>query len=368
MCERARNSAILTLLVLAACGGSGRGSESPPDLALDELTGTYFRQSLEEPRAGVWAHAAWGTVTANGGGLITGGMVTTNAHGAVLGPQAAPPVAYLIDGDRELTLYGSTTRRGGITADGRVSVLGVFSDTDSPGVEILLRRAGAFSSSSLLGNYHLCAMFKSGSANSTWWGGTVTFDGAGTVTSLNTGSNVDGAITLPGVSFPGGTYTVGSDGTVAWTSGAPGYTLRGGMLGDGAVVVLSGATDSPDFQALVVLIREGSGLSDATFGGVYHEIEISSNNAPPPYYSCAKWRGVADGAGSYSAGDGLSNTDGSIAPSLGAFPAAYSVGANGALSMSGGMYRGGVSPEGDFAAVGGQASAPGAPSLRLFVR
>jgi hypothetical protein len=233
----------------AGCGGgAGSGESGAPDL----FAGTYERVSWEGVPDQGHAASVWGVLEVNGAGLVTGGTAARNENGFLYPAVSSPPIAYLVDTDRTLSLYGAATRVGALSADG-------------------------------------------------------------------------------------------------------------------AIAAFAGSSGPVDAQVLVVLVRHGIGLSDATFQGTYHAFSLLSFNSMPPWYEAGLTLATADGAGLLGSGGGSSNFDGIIV-TTGSVGSTYHVAPDGTLDIDAGAFVGGITPTGDFAVVAGGTAPASRPQLRVFVR
>ncbi len=357
----------LLIFTSAACGGGG-GSSTTPTPTADELNGTYFWHFFEgEIGPPLENGAYWGTMTADGFGKVTGATLNLNDGGSLYGPSAIPGFDYTIQGARRLAFLTPSSPRGGVSADGRVATAMPTGNGISPSASIMLKRSGTFTLADLAGTYHACAIFSIAGVDSSWFAGLVTFDAAGGAT-YSSGINSNGVITVPAAPIPYGTASVATDGTVTWTSPTPQVVWSGGMLAGGELVVFAGTTQAIDAQFLIVLIRQGSGLSQATLSGSYHFVSIGASNSPPPRYAALTGTATADGAGNLAIEVEAGNLDGTITPgnSLPSLP--YLVGATGTLDTGGGSNSGAVSPSGDFAMIAGGTTPLSSPALWFFHR
>ncbi|MDJ0522463.1 MAG: hypothetical protein QNJ90_10375 [Planctomycetota bacterium] len=358
---------VLLIFTAAACGGGG-GSSTTPTPTADELHGTYFWHMFEGDIGPPLRNGSfWGTLTADGFGEVTGSTLSVNDGGSLFGPSALPGYDYTIKAGRRLGFLTASSPRGGVSADGRVATLLPIADGTPPSPAILLRRTGTFTLADLAGTYHACAFFSFVGVDSAWFAGLVTFDAAGGAT-YSSGINSNGVVTQPSAPIPYGTASVATDGTVTWAAPTPQVVWSGGMLAGGELIVFAGTTQAIDAQFLIVLIRQGTGLSNATWSGSYHFISIGAGNSPPPRYGAITGTATVDGAGSLAIAAETGNQDGTITPggSLPSLP--YLVGATGTLDTVGGGNRGAVSPSGDFAMFAGGTTPLSGPTLWFFHR
>lgn len=360
--------ASLTVLSSIGCGGGGGGGGLPgtpqPTDAL--FSRTYHRNTFYGV-VGAQNQAAteWGETVADGMGNVGGGQIYLNVNGALGGPFVPLGQPYSVQPGYGLSFGGAQT--GGISTDGRVAILGETGGGAGAGIVTLLRRQGTFSAASLNGTYHLMMfLYLHLSAQDAAFWGTATFDGQGNSTS-SVSRNDNGVVSGPS-SPPAGTYSVAADGTVTWTRA--GNTYSGGLLEGGDLAILTGGTVANQVPVLMVLIRAGQGLSNATLSGAYHTVGLLAN---APAGTTPRWRNyvgasVADGVSQWSLGAGTMNSDGVVLPVPPLGVSAYAVAGNGALTMVTANWLGGVTPTGSFAAVAGGATQGDAPQLWLLVR
>ena len=257
------------------------------------MSGKLEEVSLDSTSAGSATKRLWrGTLTFDGAGsatwstgneasarlqIIVGGAATyTESTGT--GP--GDTLAYELFANNQVRFTGGTdTHIGQLSADGN-TLAGMFASSDAV-LSLLARlvRAEGAAPSASEGQVNLFSLTP----------GTLTFDGAGTMTwaagqtadlarlQLNTGSDL---ATLSGgtSATPGGglLYAVGATGQVTFDdSGTPQY---GTLSADGNVLFFglssTGATFSvKDFYAAV---KQGSGMTDASLSGTYNVLGLGA--------------------------------------------------------------------------------------------
>lgn len=362
--------AVIAVLAVGACGGSGGSAPiptpGPAALSASPYNWLYWSGNVAGPNA----TTHWGTVTPDGTSVLTSPGAMANFDGAVLA-QPLTGLSYAIDGGNELTVFGGgSALLGGLSADGSVGAASLIT-SDSPSLIFLGRKGAGFSQASLSGDYHFCAFFRNGGSDSelSWWGGTATFDGAGTCTGLAFGINNGGTVTGPGAPAAWGTYTVAADGAMTWLSGIGG-PWEGGLFAGGELAVLTGSTQNGvNFQFLVFLIRKGVGLSDATLGGSYRLVALQRLPIGPTRYQTLTTSVASAGTGAITSDDILFvNGDSRIIAVPGGLAFTYAVAADGTLTLDGGEYQGGISQSGRFAVVAGSTINGNPPGVWFFLR
>ena len=251
-------------------------------------------------------------------------------------------------------------------------VVALASSSGNPAISFLLSRRGEPSDASLLSGDYAFVMFGYAGVESAGWG-TLSFDGAGTVSNIMITSNVRGSL-VPPSSEPPTPYAVDTNGGVGFELG--GASLSGSILGDGDLVVLAGSSDTAiDIQTIAILVPQAAAATRATLRGTYHLVGFESQRdsapvtLPAPHFQSAVGTATADGSGTLVvARDLITNVDGATSTSLSAdLPVSYLVATDGTLAA--GSFHGAVSPDGRFAILAGDAvnSPPVGPPGILFL-
>ena len=356
-------------LFLSACGGSGSASVVAPDSG-NALDGTFSVSQWSIDVDGTAAQTHWGTVTADGASTISPEAVFGNHDGVLTGPMpASETVAFDLDADHNLTLTTSgSVLTGGLSEDGNIAAVASMSDGADPGILLLGRTGEGYANASLSGEYHLAAFFRYGNNNNkvtSWYEGTVTFDGAGAVTHISTMYNSDGLIgqdIVPGF----GTYAVNANGTMTWTPPVVGLgPFEGGIYKNGELAVLTASSAASKNQGLVVLVKKGVGMGDGRFEGVYKTVGLISNGV-----SHASFLGTAfaDGLGNWVRHAGELNVDGAIQNMPGTGNLSYEVSASGRMNAHNGHWIGAVSESGRFVVLAGGTSNNSERELWILIR
>jgi hypothetical protein len=336
----------------------------------DRFEGEYFLALFDGiALGGASGLAQWGALAADGAGRVTDGVVITNRDGAIDGPVPLPPIDYAASPANRITTPGASPYfEGGIATSGRVAVLGLVGDGDPVGFMLLGRRGESFvTNADLAGDYHVCAFFfdpATGEDGAVF--GTVNCDGFGRGTGSTT-TNEGGVLDGPDASDL--SYLVLPDGTLSleWR----GRSLSGGVLSGGEVAFASGGTEEDSTPFLVVFVRAGAGLTDATFQGTYHYVSlVGTAGGPGPRWLMTTGTAQADGAGAVVNGGGVTNADGVIGSVGAGGRLPYHVEADGTLRTPSGSpaLRGGIVAAGDCACWAGGGGAGEAPQIWLWLR
>lgn len=349
---------------IVACGGGGGGGGDPVAL----FNGVHYLVGVSgENDPGPEVRSTWGTVTSGGLGVMDT-AIWHNASGVPEGPQVETGTPYLIGEDRGVTIVdpmdpAKTRATGRIAASGAVLALGSTQGGSEPGMWITALEGGTFSDASLNGAYHYCGFgFDPGSGADTGTTGIATFDGNGTVTLAAT-ENREGIPSSEGGSVG---YSVGTDGSVTFDLAAP-QSVRGGILAGGNLVVVAGLEFGPSYPIVLIFIPMSSNASPSLVSPEYFitglEADISSGD-----YESITGLIVTDGKGGYTAHT-TRNEEGVISgdPTT---TGNYVLESDGRISITtpGGTYRGGLSPDGAFAVLGGPLTANDNPALFFLLR
>ncbi|MHC5010015.1 MAG: hypothetical protein ACYTG6_03575, partial [Planctomycetota bacterium] len=229
-------------------GGMISDGLDPSVFATLEVAGTHDDTSMQ----GDWFLAGFlrdpgsgtnqtftGTASFDGAGGYTISTID-NEEGVISGPNASGGI-YTVAPDGSLTVFNSLGEpiEGGVSAGDDVAVLGGFTTNGAPpAVAFLVRKAGAFDTSSFSGRYFFIAFrYDVGDGYYVSTTGLAAFDGAGALT-IATYDNENGVVTGP--TLDGALYSVAGDGTL--TIDTPGGdVLQGGVLAGGEIGIIGGA-------------------------------------------------------------------------------------------------------------------------------
>lgn len=350
---------VLAFGALASCGGGGSGGGGA---SLATLSGTYgfVRYAIRDdvPDEG---QAEWGFAISDGAGLITGGFGTTNTAGSLSGPSPVGGDSYSVASDGTIALgpFG-----GGLASDGSAAVLAPIDTNQDPGVLCLLKREGSFTDASVQGTYHILLYGFAGSTlDITYLNRKVSLDGVGTGTISAGQYNADGSVNAASADLL--SYAVGPTGVM--TAALLGVNYSGQVLQGGNLVFLARNTSATDGQGLLILIREGSGLSTGTFSGDYHAVGFQTSVSGAFGWGCISTKATANGSGLLSFAAGTRNTDGVVGGTA-PYDTDCSVASDGSMTMQAGLFVGGVASNGRFAALCGGTAANSDPTIWIFVR
>lgn len=356
--------ALMLAFMLSACGGSsGGGGSGTVTFSNATLSGTYTFVCLGGGQAGARMRAVYGTVTADGMGTLTG-TTGENVNGLPGLLTAFPPTAYTVGADSSFTFSGLD---GYITGDGEVAVAASMTAASEPMFCILLRRSGAYTNTSLSGNYAMAGMEGDNMAAATYWTqegvglGPIIFNGAGGATYPGVGLNNAGTVSTVG----GGpsSYAINPDG--AGTLGASWFGEGlGGLSSDGSLALFAGSTTATD-PFLAAFIEQGAGMTAASFSGTYLLVGLEVDTGANPDFTAFLGLAQADGAGMISFPSLMQNVEGAIVPPI-TSPAPYTVGPTGILAA--GNAAGAVSQDGRFAVLAGGTSNGNGPLFLFFAR
>ena len=356
------------------CGGGGAGPGAPVDPAA-LFAGTYgfmsFGANASPPGSESWS-AGWGTVDADGVGEFDA-ATWANVEGTQ-SSSSTPGLDYTVDAARVWRWHfpsapGNELVQGGITADGSVVGGAVHPAAADPAWLVLVRRGGAaFTNASLSGRYRIGSiLFSAGSGSCSVHHGYIDFDGLGPPGDAAgvVRENEGGVVSLPGTIIA--TYTVAATGAV--TMNFPfGLALQGTLLAGGDLLVLSGFDAGvPASPWALVLVRESSGVTDATLTGNYFALGFS-DRLTSGLYACQTGTIAANGAGNFTI-NWTEHQEGTSVPVSTA--ATYATMPDGRLHVTktgGETLEGGVSGDGRFAVVAGGRVAGEDPELWFLFR
>lgn len=362
---------VLVLLLVTGCGGGGGSktvlvpSFSPPDL----FQGYYGFVGLSGTQGGPEEFIAeWGGVSAIDDMASTSSSANLNgAVGVIPGHAGTNP--YFVHGDRRFgrrnPFTGLITTSGGITPEGDVAIAMHVQGGSRPGLDFHVRRGVALDASVLTGSYFFASfgMQIAGSETTSRWG-RAQFDGVGAGT-LEVSVNAEGVTAGPGMTDF--TYVVSANGgTTLDLLGA--QSLSGTCSPDGEFLVLAGGVGLGDDPLVIVLVKEGTGFSDASLEGTWFVVGVSQEVGPDTYrtFSGALF---ADPAGAVTL-LGTENVEGVVL----ATPedtATAGVAPDGELTLStpgGDTYTGGLSANGRFGVLAGTTNPGGDPGMYVLIR
>lgn len=370
---------LVALLALAACGGGSADSNEPEAPPPDILEGTFHYTALFGNYYSKAAVAQWGTVDANGLGRLTDSWGTENYDGIVGDPDTLfdGQVPYGIDRDREIWWgtgngdYGPTCwARGTVSADGRTAVLAVTQSGAFPGMTIITKREGTstFTDASLDGTYHMGVLYRNPDHQDGALWGKATFNGDGTGSSQ---------VRVNFIGQQGGpfdyddTYSVETDGSLAWHWNEGTGTFEGGIHAGGDLIILAGKATADGAPAIVVMLKESTAASDATLDGEYRICTMHGllSEAGRKRLS-ATGTGTADGDGSFTIDGGRVNKDGVTSAWPSGFSFEYEIMADGTLTTGDDLDAcvGGVSEDGNFAVFSGGSVEGDDPQIWFLLR
>lgn len=336
----------------------------------DRFEGDYFLSLFDGLAFGTpTALSQWGSLRADGAGNVSSGVVLTNDSGSIGGPIPLPPIEYTISQANRLSTPGAVPLlEGGIAESGRAAALGLVGEGDPTGFMLLGRSGEEISTNaSFAGGYHVCAFSfdpVTGEDEVLW--GTLHANGSGRGTA-STSRNLAGDVTGPAASNL--TYVVLPDGTLTllWR----GLALRGGLLAGGELALASGGTEAGTRPCVAVLVREGQGLSQATFQGTYHFVSLAGTaGGPGPRWTTSTGTALVDGGGRIVIGEALTNADGRIENVGSGGRLDYVVGPDGRFESAGGRValRGGIVSAGDYGCWAGSLERGEAPQIWVWLR
>ena len=196
--------------------------------------------------------------------------------------------------------------------------------------------------------------------------GTVVSNGV-TLTDAGSTQNENGAVTAD----PGGPvvpFSVTPAGVLSLTDGLGTENFRGGViLGGDMAAVAAVLPFFPSESALVLTVKKGSGLSDATLSGDYHSAYFGAFAFVGGTHFGILGTAAFNGAGVVTLGATLSNQDGVISTVPSSGLGTYGVAADGTFTL-GPDYQGGASAAGDFAVAGGGVTSGSLNVTWVFVR
>lgn len=366
---------LVTCALLSACGGSS----GPASGSVALLSGTYFFAALGGSRVDVpaWDRMTAGDLVADGAGNATATTTLVNED-SVLGTESPLALTYTVGADSSFTLSdgGTPVMTGGLASAGDVAVGANLTAGDSPQLLLMVKSTGAFGNASLSGDYHLVYVAPSPVGAQKTAVQAVSFDGVGGIlnSALPGSSNESGSVTPLPMFLTVGTYSVAANGRVIVDGGDAMGHYTGTVLAGGSFAVLAGDTVAGvSGPRMIVLVKVGAGLTNATLQGDYWAANVTFNDATRTQWTCGTGVYTFDGAGGLPSLSFTRNSEGTIASSGGADD--YSVSPNGTLlvgdvtgAMGGPYVRGAVSADGRFAVFGGSIAATQAPLLYVLVR
>jgi beta-lactam-binding protein with PASTA domain len=225
-------------------------------------------------------------------------------------------------------LTDSGNNIGGILgADGDVFIwLANTSSGQQPAMAAGVKQPTSASVASLNGTYTIAALDGTSPAPTGFlYAGTFTNGSATLAPGLQ---NANGTVTAS--SSHSGTYTVSSSGAITFGTGGAG--LSGAVSADGDLVVMAPITSNGNGSTsdITVAVKQGSGLSAATFDGVYTNVALGGTSTSGSYGLVETIYAHGDGTytGTYTFNNAGTVTTGN--PDSGT----YTVSANGALVIT----------------------------------
>ena len=365
--------ALLASLLLTACGGSGStetvlvGTFADPDL----LQGTYGVLNASGTAGGpeeltvVWSSQS---ITP---AMLTGLSATTNNTGVVGNPAlGATSNAYVVHGDRRLGWSGSNDGHfrtmGGISADGSVAIMAQTRETTRPRLDVRVRQGAGLDDSVLNGAYWFGAFgAEVGGVQTLSRWGRVNFDGMGGG-DITISQNVEGVISPLG--NIGISYSVAANGQVSLDIfGA--QTYAGWANENGELVILGGGVNAGDDPHMMVIVRQGTGFSDASSLGTWFLTGISQEIGTNTYSSFAGSL-LSNNPGIVSA-SGFTNNEGKVEWGEPSWSIPISIADTGAFVLSTGAgedFIGSLSDSGRFGVLAGPVNAGSNPALYVMIR
>jgi hypothetical protein len=291
-------------------------------------------------------------------------MLFENTNGVLGGPTSpGAAIPYTVDALRTFTWnLGTPALRGGVSADGSVACLASILAGLDPAMFVMGRKSGTWSNADLAGLYFLCFFAYLNPSDSAIFG-TAVLDGAGGVSGGTVMENLDGAPIGPSATML--TYAAAADGSL--TGSFFGLAATGAILAGGELILLSGGTVAADDPFLLLLVKAGAGLSNASLNGSYFAVGLEADTGPPPQWTSQTLSLTMDGAGGIAINGGTRSEDGVIFP-VPPGVSDYTVAANGALTVETGTFEGGVSPSGNYAIFAGGTGVGDAPTMFFLMR
>ena len=323
------------------------------------LTGTYqiFGYNINSVGDALFTETFDGTGNRSGTG-------TTNANTTIATGVADSGTYVVAANSAEIpVLTDSGNNIGGILgADGDVAVtLNHTVNGMQPAMAVAVKPLTTATIASLTGTY----VGASVTSASPLYGslGTTTVNSDGSASQTGTNLSATGVPSATSNSYPAGTFVVGSGGaiSVGGSGGASGY-----LSADGNLVVLTYITGTNNFPGLSVAIKQSSGLTAATFNGVYAVVALGGAS---PSASVGLVETVyAHGDGTYTV-DYTQNAAG-VVTTANTATGTYTVSAVGALVIT---TQSGVSSSGQISADGnaivlGDVSSGEPPAMAVGVR
>ena len=356
---------ILALVVGGCGGGGGGGGGNGVVYSNASLQGTYQLVCLGGSQANSRMISVYGTLVADGAGMITGttGQNDNGTPGALSTPAPEP---YSVAADGTFTF---SSLSGYVVQGGAMAVLAQITDMARPFLCVLIRREGTYDNSALWGDYHMGligAVDSDARAHWTTTGmgmGPVAYDGMGVGTYPDVQRNDDGTVGVQG----GGNanYSIAADGVVTLGATWEGTGL-GAVEAGGAFMLVSGAAPGPGAMLpyMGCFIRGGGGLDDSALAGDYLlggiQFDATTRDVAVRFGFVS-----ADGAGTLSLDAVRRNTEGVVANEL-PVTIPYVVDPSGRVSSPG--VEGAVVGDGRLAFLSGSVSNGAGPTLVLLIR
>ncbi len=361
--------------LLLGCGssdGSGTGGLFGPGTDPALFTGDFtFVAYAGRSRDSDSTYVDWGLL--NSDASFVSGLKTRNEWDSAMptaDSQITPgltvgPFAFLTGVSRRVIIEAELCLDGALAMNDNVAVFSAQRQGDDPAIAAAVRPGTGFDDGSLRGTYHLVGITHNHAPQGrTVLAGTVVFDGSGNAT-VNFTPKTDGVVGTP-LASPA-TYALTGDGSLTLTIAAA--QMHGALTPDRQVAILGGnATAAVTERQFLVLVQASTAAAIGLFNGTYCRVSLSS--VLPSTGS--GWTGlrevsIADGLGKVDRTQRLINGDGLLIRFADILRASYTVAPDGAFDggVSGGV--GGITPDGDVAAVV-SLGASLTPRLDLLVR
>jgi len=277
------------------------------------------------------------TVTFDAAGAFSGTVATINGQGAVSNGALSGTYTIAADGAATVSVTGSTTMNGSVSADGGDAnrlVLAQVTPGQMPSIAIGVRQGqSAFTNANVEGTYRQVLLSRSVDHGAVL---TISFDGAGHF-SYTEIENDAGVITPNAKS---GSYNVGADGAMTLFITDDLFSFSGGVSADANTLVLTRTTAGQPPNLTVAVKQARNTFTPADFNGPYELVAYRSTGEFGVLSTI-----TPDGAGSFSATE-TRDDDGTIANVT--TTGTYRVDSSGALTLTvtgGSTGQGGLSTD-----------------------
>ncbi|MDJ0522997.1 MAG: hypothetical protein QNJ90_13085 [Planctomycetota bacterium] len=350
---------MLAALPLCACGGGGGGAAPLSDDYAIVAVGAF---AATDPLDDDEAQALWGVTTLDGLGELTGTYDANFAGTITLAESIPAGTTYTFgsSGDANLLFGGTNSFDGTTDAGDDLALTTNVTAGDQPATLALVRLGSGYSTAMLENFYRFCAWGVDPAGNAFSLIGSMTLNGTRGTGTAAVATNTEGTVTTSGA--VGVTYSVSSDGQM--TLDLDGLVMDGVLFRDGEAMLLAGGTDASSPPVMFAAIRQGSGLSDASFSGTYTLVGIERDGTG---FTSLLGTVVANGVGTLNS-NFTRNEDGVI---VGSAPSVdtYEVSSDGGVSIepTGPGPIGGITQDGNFVIIGGP-PVSGNPAMYLLIR